>query len=475
MADHSQVEQLKLEDFTVEKMARRITEFWGEGSLYDPFADHARSKDEVPGSGVPGYVIDDSTGRETSQPYLPRADVDGKGNGHYTFEEFYPLESTAQPQPKNWLTFLHPADREFLHLNELGLSDSETDLKVLEDAIGAMKLPDLPAEVTPIEYRDGLVDFLKYLNGDPDAPYSDLEHRKENDTIYPSVAQPFMGDLHNPKVLVVTFNPAFHEFSDWALGAENLAEEAMQKVKSFDRRHSKQQWVKQQDALLTAITGGDAFVPWQLTNGTVPNFSFDPPLNCHGPKMEQWSCEKFGPPTNGNWHTHYFKPPSQNISRGRLREFIPQEAEGGSAGLAQVDIFPYATEWSNEVENLLGALSEKYTTKGLQFYSDFRARLWPSQRPILDYILAILLAAAENGTIVVLRSSVAKKYWKAVMKIADTLAEQKGLPRGSLWKRCFIFNARANWLTLENIRVLGPDGKGDKPTAEDIADLLQPN
>lgn len=465
MADRSQVEQLKLEDFTVEKMARRITEFWGEGSLYDPFADHAHSKNEVRDSGVPGDVIDDGTGGEASQPYLPRADADGKGNnGHYTFEEFYPLERTAQPQPKNWLTFLHPADREFLHLNELGLSDSETDLTVLNDAIDAMKLPDLP-----MEYRDGLVNFLKYLNGDPDAPYSDLEHRKEDDTIYPSVAQPFMGDLRNPKILVVSFNPGFHEFSDWALGAENLAEETKNKLRPYDRSHSKQQWVKQQDALLTAITGGDAFVPWQLTNGTVPNFSFDPPLNCHGPKMQQWSYEKFGPPTNGNWHTQYFKPPSQNNSRGRLREFIPQEAEGDSAGLAQVDIFPYATRKSGDVKNLLGALQEDDRTQGLQFYSDFRARLWPSQRPILDYILAILLESVENGTIVVVRSSVEKYYWQAVMKIAETLAEQKGLAPDSLWERCFVFSSGSLSLTLANIRRLRP-----RPTADDIADLLQP-
>lgn len=473
MVDHSQVEQLKLEDFTVKEMARRITDFWGKGILYDPFADHARSKNEVPGSGVPRDVIDDSTSGEAYQPYLPRADADGKGNnGHYTFEEFYPLEPTAQPQPKNWLTFLHPADRKFLHLNELGLSDSETDLKVLKDAIEAMELPILPAKAKPKTYRDRLVEFLQYLNGDPEAPYNELEHRKEDDAIYPNVAQPFMGDLNNPKVLVVTFNPAYHEFSDWALGAENLAEEIMKKVKSFDRNDSKQQWVKEQDALLRAITGEGVFVPWQLTNGAVPNFSFDPPLNFHGATMKPWSDER------GNWHTEYFKAPSQNNSRDRakpIRDFIPLEVEGGSAGLAQVDIFPYATRKSNDVEYLIGSLKEEYTTEGLQFYSDFRARLWPSQRPILDYILAILLEAAENGTIVVIRSSVEKNYWQAVMKIADTLAEQKGLSPGSLWERCFVLSAQNTSLTLANIRGLGPNGKGDKPTAEDIADLLQPN
>ena len=211
MADHSQVEQLKLEDFTVEKMARRITEFWGEGSLYDPFADHARSKDEVPGSGVPGDVIDDSTGRETSQPYLPRTGADGNGdNGRYTFEEFYPVD--AEPQPKNWLTFLHPADREFLRLSELELSDSESDSEVLKKAVNEMELPSFVAAKNAQKYRNRLIKFLRYLNGDPQASY--------NGALYPSVPQPFMGDLHNPKVLVVTFNPGFHEFSDWALGAK---------------------------------------------------------------------------------------------------------------------------------------------------------------------------------------------------------------------------------------------------------------
>lgn len=122
MADHSQVEQLKLEDFTVERMADRIKKFWGKGILHDPIADQARSKDAVPGSGVPGDGIDDSTGGESSQPYLPRTGADGNGNsGRYTFEEFYPVDATAEPQPKNWLTFLHPADREFLRLSELEL------------------------------------------------------------------------------------------------------------------------------------------------------------------------------------------------------------------------------------------------------------------------------------------------------------------------------------------------------------------
>lgn len=472
MADRSQVEQLKLEDFTVEKMARRITEFWGEGSLYDPFADHAHSKNEVRDSGVPGDVIDDGTGGEASQPYLPRADADGKGNnGHYTFEEFYPLEPTAQPQPKNWLTFLHPADREFLHLNELRLSDSETDLTVLNDAIDAMELPVLPGNVRPQTYRKALVKFLQYLNGDPEAPYNNPDFRNEDDAIYPSVAQPFMGDLRNPKILVVSFNPGFHEFSDWALGAENLAEETKNKLRPFDRGHSKQQWVKEQDKLLEAITGERVFVPWQLTNGTVRNFAFDRPLNCHGQTMKQWSYEKFSTETKGNWHTEYFKVPSQNNSPAEtkpLRDFIPQAAEGDSAGLAQIEIFPYTTRKSEDVKNLLGALQEDDRTQGLQFYKDFRARLWPSQRPILDYILAILLASVENGTIVIVRSSV-ENYWQAVMKIAETLAEQKGLAPDSLWERCFVFSSGSLSLTLANIRRLRP-----RPTAEDIADLLQP-
>ena len=479
MADHRQVEQLKLEDFTVEKMADRIKEFWGEGRLHDPIADQAHSKDAVPGSGVPGGGIDDSTSEDTSQPYLPRTGADGNGdNVRYTFEEFYPVD--AEPQPKNWLTFLHPADREFLRLSELELSDSESDSEVLDKAVKEMELPSFVAAENAQKYRNRLIKFLRYLNGDPQASY--------NGALYPSVPQPFMGDLDNPKVLVVTFNPGFHEFSDWALEArkEQLAEATRQKLganenlaKTFNRVHSKQQWVRQQDALLSAITGKGVFVPWQLTDGTVPNFSFDPPLNCHGKSMMQWRCEESGTPVNGNWHTQYFKAPSQTISPDHpipIREFIPQEAKTSSAGLAQVDIFPYATRNSNDLEYLVGALSKNYTTKGLHLYSAFRAGLWPSQRPILDYILATLLTAAENGSIIICRSSVVNKnYWPVVMEIANGLAEEIGLSPDSLWNRCFVFSNQNAWLTLGNIRRYRPDGEGAKPTRQDIADLLRPS
>lgn len=481
MADHGQVEQLKLEDFTVEKMADRIKEFWGKGILHDPIADQARSKDAVPGSGVPGDGIDDITGGETSQPYLPRTGADGNGdNGRYTFEEFYPVDDTAEPQPKNWLTFLHPADREFLRLSELELSDSESDSEVLKKAVNEMELPSFVAAENAQKYRNRLIKFLRYLNGDPKASY--------NKALYPSVPQPFMGDLHNPKVLVVTFNPGFHEFSDWALGAgkEQLAEATRQKLganenlaKTFNQVHSKQQWVREQDALLAAITGKGVFVPWQLTDGTVPNFIFNPPLNCHGKSMKQWRYKESGAPVNGNWHTEYFKAPSQTISPGHpipIREFIPQEAKTSSAGLAQVDIFPYATRESRDLEYLVGALSKNYTTKGLHLYSAFRAGLWPSQRPILDYILATLLTAAENGSIIICRSSVVNKnYWPVVMEIASGLAEGIGLSPGSLWNRCFVFSSQNAKLTLGNIRRYKSSGKGSKPTAKDIADLLQSN
>ena len=79
MADRSQVEQLKLEDFSVDKMARRITDFWGKGILRDPFADQARSKGAVPGSAVPGDGTDGNTSGKTFLPYLPRTGTNGKG------------------------------------------------------------------------------------------------------------------------------------------------------------------------------------------------------------------------------------------------------------------------------------------------------------------------------------------------------------------------------------------------------------
>ena len=480
MADSSQVEQLRLEDFTVDEMARRITDFWGKGNLCDPIADHARSKGAAPGSAVPGDGSDGNTSGKTFLPYLPRTGANGKGsNGHYTFEEFYPLEAETKAQleaetkaqPKNWLTFLHPADREFLGLDKLKLSDSESDSAVLEGAVNEMELPSFVADKNAQEYRDRLVKFLQYLNGDPEAKYGGA--------LYPSVAQPFMGDLHNPKVLVVTFNPAFHEFSDWALGAteDQLAEATSQKLRANkelfdDQVHSRQQWIRQQDDLLKAITGKDVFVPWQLADETVPNFAFDPPLNCHGEKMSQWKYEADNTKMNGNWHTHYFRVSCQDKSPAQpkhIRDLIPQEVDSCSAGLAQVEIFPYATKDSNDLEQLVTAFQKNYTEKGFDLYSKFRADLWPSQRPILDYILATLLTASENGTIIICRSSVENKnYWPAVLEIAGAFAEVKGLTPDSLQARCFVFSGTATHLTLGNIRRYTP-----KPTAQDIADLLQ--
>ena len=478
MADSSQVEQLRLEDFTVDKMARRITDFWGKGILRDPFADQARSNGAVPGSAVPGDGTDGNTSGKTFLPYLPRTGANGKGgNGHYTFKEFYPLEATTEAtieaQPKNWLTFLHPADREFLGLDKLKLSDSESDFEVLEKAVNEMELPSFVSDKNAQKYRERLVKFLRYLNGDPKAEY--------NEALYPSVAQPFMGDLHNPKVLVVTFNPGFHEFSDWALGAreEQLAEATRQKlgankglVKTFDKVHSRQQWIREQDALLEAITGEGVFVPWQLADETVPNFAFDPPLNCHGEKMSQWKYKADNTTMNGNWHTQYFQVSCQDKSPARpkhIRDLIPQEVDSCSAGLAQVDIFPYATKDSNDLEQLVSAFEKNYTEKGFDLYNKFRADLWPSQRPILDYILATLLAASENGTIIICRSSVeSKNYWPAVLEIAGAFAEVEGLTPDSLQTRCFVFSGHATNLTLGNIRRYSP-----KPTAQDITDLLQ--
>lgn len=476
-------ERFKLEDFTVDKMARRVTDFWDKGLLYVPFAEHGGSKDVAQESGVFGDGIDDRTKGKRFLPYLPRTSANRKeNNGRYTFEEFYPVDAAAESQSKNWFTFLHPADREFLGFGELELSDSESDLGVLKNVVNEVALPSFVNAKGADKYRNGLVKFFQYLNGDPDAHY--------DGAIYPSVAQPFMGDLHNPKILVVTFNPGFHEFSDWALGApvSQLARATQQKLKTnenlastFDREHSRQQWIREQNALLAAITGkGPAFVPWQQKDGTIPNFAFDPPLNCHAATMAQWKYERSNAAINGNWHTQYFRVSQQNISpdrANRIRDLIPQEAPGDSAGLAQVDIFPYASRDSNDVKDLVGALNKNSSARGLDLYREFRSDLWPSQRPILDYILATLLTAAENGTIVVCRSSVVgKNYWPIVMEIAGALAEEKGLSSENLRKRCFVFSSQQHaYLTLGNMRSYSLDGEGAKPTMQDIADLLQPN
>mgnify|MGYP006983144850 FL=1 len=50
---------------------------------------------------------------------------------------------------------------------------------------------------------------------------------KEKSRLFPNVPQPFMGDLSNPKVVVVTFNPGFHEFVDWVLGGPYKSVDAL--------------------------------------------------------------------------------------------------------------------------------------------------------------------------------------------------------------------------------------------------------
>lgn len=469
MADHNQSEQFKIEDFTVDKMARRITDFWGKGLQYDPFAGHDRSKDTHQGGAVPGDRADDNTSDKTSLPYLAKTDANGEGtHGRYTFEDFYPLDGT-EGQPKNWLTFLHPADREFLGLGELNLSESES----VKSLSGAIKSANDSAKLDTKK----LVKFLQYLNGDPGAEYGGA--------LYPNVAQPFMGDLHNPKVLVVTFNPGFHEFSDWALGAKEkqLAEKTRKKLeeyrkrdKNLDQKSSEKHWIREQDKLLEAITGGKhSFVPWQQKGNKDPNFAFDPPLNCHGDKMSQWWYEEALTGENGNWHTEYFRVSKDSVSTDEvkhIRDLIPKNVTDNSGGLAQVEIFPYATRGSGDVKPLIEAIGKDYSVEGIELYSEFRKDLWPSQRPILDYILSTLLAAAENGTIIICRSSVVGTgYWKIVMKIARALAEIKKLDWGLLQKRCFEFvsDPPAN-LTLGNICHYRP-----RPTAKEIEDLLKSN
>ncbi|GGG75177.1 hypothetical protein [Corynebacterium pelargi] len=246
--------------------------------------------------------------------------------------------------------------------------------------------------------------------------------------LYPAVPQPFMGDLSAARLLVVTMNPGFHEYSDWVMGRpfsalpwktrgklhycigdlygfnpSDTADEKSERV----RKRAREQWKQEQEKLLRHIRGEEVLVPWSM-DGRSPDFAFCPPLNCHGDSASLWGGEELFPQDpeewpmgKHNWHTTYFGAPD---AKTYLRSLFPEKERNISTSdlVAQVELHPYASKTGADLKKLLH--SEDFELNVADQNADF-GRFLPSQRPILEYVRTFMGTAEERNAIVVFRGS----------------------------------------------------------------------
>ncbi len=331
----------------------------------------------------------------------------------------------------------------------------------------------------------------RYVNG----------HRKnvnEKSPLFPNVPQPFMGDLDNPKVVVVTFNPGFHDCVDWVLGGPYENEESMwsaisntskEKLQAFFIRmgyfmadkldlaavnaqceRAKRSWIAEQDKLLFAIrTDKDdesrVFTPWkkeQSKNGLAGNCDFllPSPLNLHGENALPW--------IGGNWHCDYFAKSDDNPNH--LRNYVQSDAKDPSDGIAQVELFPYQSPKGSDVKKLAPE-ALKHLEKDPVPWTQPEDHLIPSQIPIFNYLVALLsqvrsenVSESSSRTLVIARGSAAKTamFKQAVLRAGGEDATE-------LKKCVYQLSGQNSSLTLKNLKTL--DGQKiiqhDKPSKED--------
>ncbi|AZA09945.1 hypothetical protein [Corynebacterium pseudopelargi] len=250
--------------------------------------------------------------------------------------------------------------------------------------------------------------------------------------LYPAVPQPFMGDLSAPRLLVVTMNPSFHEYSDWVMGRPFSAlpwktrgklhyrigdlygfnpSDSTDEKSELVRKQAREQWKQEQEKLLRHIRGEEVLVPWSM-DGRSPDFAFCPPLNCHGDGASFWGKkEQFQQDpekwTSGeyNWHTTYFGAPRDETY---LRSLFPDAERKTSTSdlVAQVELHPYASKTGADLKKLLH--SEDFELNVSDQNADYGCFL-PSQRPILEYVRTFMETAEERNAIVVFRGSVLGK------------------------------------------------------------------
>lgn len=308
---------------------------------------------------------------------------------------------------------------------------------------------------------------MHYVNGH--------KHKlKSASRLYPIVPQPFMGDLKNPKVVVVTFNPGFHEFVDWVLAGpysekgkfgddeessvfkEMSSDETQNKLRRFfdrmgyrtdgklnvnavekQRKRAEQSWIKEQQKLLTTLTRrnkstdqqdkqpsrDDFFIPWQIVFdeqylSDSCDFQLPSPLNLHGKNAMPW--------TNGNWHCDYFrKDPSEG---NHLRNYIDEgkeDSKNHSGGIAQIELLPYQSPEGKDLKPLAKTALQE-AKEGRSAWDDPNQHLIPSQKPIFNYLVAVLTQVLatntdednDNQIVVIVRGSAAKTemFHQAMLK-----------------------------------------------------------
>ena len=316
----------------------------------------------------------------------------------------------------------------------------------------------------------------KYVNG----------HRKnfnKKSPLFPNVPQPFMGDLDNPKVVVVTFNPGFHEFVDWVLGGPYENEESMwsaisdtskEKLQAFFIRmgyfmadkldlaavnaqceRAKRSWIAEQDKLLFAIKRDKndpkrVFTPWKMEqskDGLAGNCDFllPSPLNLHGDKALPWG--------GGNWHCDYFAKIKGN--NNHVRNYVHPEPSSRSDGITQIELFPYQSPKGADVEELAPD-SLKQCDHDPTPWEIPEDHLIPSQVPIFNYLVAVLSqvrsefeSSASNRTVVIARESAAKTamFRQAVLKAG-------GNDSAALKDHVYQFIGESSHLTLKKLKTL---------------------
>ena len=327
----------------------------------------------------------------------------------------------------------------------------------------------------------------------------------EKSPLFPNVPQPFMGDLSNPKVVVVTFNPGFHEFVDWVLGGPYESVDAMWSTVDTDEKTSKNEksakvklqmffsrmgytsgtntdleainaqcvrakrsWIAEQEKLLSAIRemkapsditeaeeSKEPFVPWE------GDFILPSPLNLHGANALPW--------VRGNWHCDYFAKSADNPNH--LRNYVQSDSGSNrSDGIAQVELFPYQSPKGSDVKKLAPEALEQLEEDPTP-WTNPEDHLIPSQIPIFDYLVTVLSqvrseinSKASERTVVIARGSAAKTamFRQAVLKAGgDGVSDLK--------KSVYQLSGQNSSLTLKNLKSLDEDKviKANKPTEAD--------
>lgn len=245
----------------------------------------------------------------------------------------------------------------------------------------------------------------------------------------PVVPQPFSGDLQDPKVVVVSFNPGFQAIYDWALGRPpehwlRGTREALKRcAHAPDRDEAAEAWFREQMAILASIRGGAPFIPWAKEEELPEPFS--------------------------NWHSEHF---AKKIPKGAPNYFRDVEAVGDK--IAQIEIFPYQTPSPDGTEPLV---ADYYQQKVLP----------PSLHAVTEYLADSMSAAEQDGRIFIFRNSVLKT--KFLDRVLDQVARSDGREHArAVRARCFIFSGTRAFLSIGNLQKLP-----EKPDRGEVLTLLQ--